>query len=243
MNLSNAANAREFGRHLANDCTFSKHTDAYALLAQVLAERTPFRLLDLVGEALADCPSPKLDRFLDEIASHATLGGWTVIASALRSGIPADLSGRLERTHGYIIQADTWYACDCFGERVLGQAIVYQFNEALPLLSPWRSDVNRWVRRSTGVAGHLWAKRAKGSTESAAQAIRLLDFYFPMLAERNIDAAKGVGWAFKTLGRYFPQEVFNFLIKKSDSSIAPIVRRKALKYLPEEMKSRLLKIL
>jgi 3-methyladenine DNA glycosylase AlkD len=241
MILSNAAHAREFGRRLANECTFSKVTEAYAFLAPVLAERTPFRLLDLVGEATADYPFPKLDPFLDEIASHASIGGWTVIASALRSEIPTDIKGTLERTRAYIIQADVWYACDCFGERVLGQALVDQFDSGLALLSLWRTDANRWVRRSIGVGGHLWAKRANGLGEYNAQALQLLDFYRPMLNERQFDAAKGVGWAIKTLGRYFPQEVYGFLVKNRSVRVTPIVMRKALTYLPNQIKSRLTK--
>jgi 3-methyladenine DNA glycosylase AlkD len=213
--------------------------EAYTLLAPILAERTSFRFLDLIGESLALCPADNLDHFLDEIASHATIGGWTVIASALRPRIQGDLAGTMEKTFRFIILADTWYACDCFGERVLGQALVDSFARSLQLLSPCRKDVNRWVRRSMGVAGHFWAKRAKGSEQSLTQAAELLDFYTPMLKENQIDAAKGVGWAFKTMGRYYPDLVFHFLAGHKDAGIAAVIRRKALKFLPEKMKAKL----
>ena len=239
MTITSTSEARELGKLIASEVSFHQPTEAYTHLAPVLAERTPFRLLDLIGEGLAKCPVVKLDPFLDVISVQATIGGWTVIASVLRARISADLPGVLERTHGFIIQADTWYACDCFGERVLGQAMVDQFQAALRLLSSWRKDENRWVRRALGVAGHLWAKRAKGVDEYHVEVEELLAFYCSMLEERQIDAAKGVGWALKTLGRYYPEAVSNFLHKNNYRSIAPVIRRKALKFLPEKMKAQL----
>jgi 3-methyladenine DNA glycosylase AlkD len=239
MAIITSAHARELGNLLALEVASRLPAESYAFLAPILAERTPFRFLDLIGESLALCPVDMLDPFLDEIASHATIGGWTVIASALRPRIQDDLAGTLEKTIRFIIRADTWYACDCFGERVLGQALVDTFSRSLPLLSPCRMDVNRWVRRSVGVAGHFWAKRAKGSEQSLAQAAELLDFYTPMLEDHQIDAAKGVGWAFKTMGRYYPDLVVYFLADHEDGAIAAVIRRKALKFLPEKMKAKL----
>lgn len=240
MVINSAIEARNLGRQLALKAAFSQPADFYALLAPVLAERTPFRFLDLIGEALAQHPASKLDPFLAEIAAHATIGGWTVIASALRARIPVDLAGVLDRTRGFIIQADTWYACDCFGERVLGQALVDQFEPVLQLLSRWRVDENRWVRRSVGVAGHFWGKRTKGALEYLPQAGELLNFYKPMLEEPQLDAAKGVGWALKTFGRYYPHILTKFLKDNRIGSITAVIRRKALKFLPEDKKAQLM---
>lgn len=239
MLITSASQSSDFGKRLVFEIASRQPRHAYILLAPILSEHTPFRFLDLIGDCLAESPINKLDPFLAEIAAHVTIGGWTVIASALRTRISVDLAGSLERTYRFIIQADTWYACDCFGERVLGQAVVDQFEAALSLLSRWLTDENRWVRRSVGVAGHLWAKRAKGAEKYRTQAADLLDFYIPMLEERQIDAAKGVGWAFKTLGRYYPQVLINFLNEHSNARLTAVIRRKALKFLTEAMKSQL----
>ena len=240
MRITSTLEARALGRQIALKVASRQPFDGYGLLAPILAERTPFRLLDLIGEGLAECPAAELDPFLSEVAAHATIGGWTVIASALRARIPVDLAGTLDWARGYIIKADTWYACDCFGERVLGQAVVDQFQPALRLLSPWRADANRWVRRSVGVAGHLWAKRTRGADEYLSQAVELLNFYRPMLEERQFDSAKGVGWALKTLGRYYPEVLLNFLKENGNISIAAVIRRKALKFMPEDKKVQLI---
>jgi 3-methyladenine DNA glycosylase AlkD len=241
MLISSAAKAHEIGKQLALKASSNPSADIYAQLAPILTERTPFRFLDLIGEGLADCPAAKLDLIQNEIAAHATIGGWTVIASALRACLKVDLAGTLSKTHAFIIRADVWYACDCFGERVLGQAMVEQFQAALRLLSSWRSDENRWVRRSAGVAGHLWAKRTKGAEEYHLQAAELLNFYKPMLEERQLDAAKGVGWALKTLGRYYPDSLIKFFNENRNTCITAVINRKALKFLPEEKKAQLMR--
>jgi hypothetical protein len=41
---------------------------AYALLAPVLAERTPFRLLDRIGKIVGTSPLPETNLFLEQIA-------------------------------------------------------------------------------------------------------------------------------------------------------------------------------
>lgn len=237
MIITRADQARDLGLLLAIKVSIAPPAEVYALLAPILAERTPFRLLDLIGEGLSNCPGTKMDIFLDEIASHATIGGWTVIASALRSSLSQEMQKVINLTYGFIIRADTWYACDCFGERVLGQALVDEFDTALKVFSAWRIDKNRWVRRSVGVAGHLWAKRSSGAMDLAPQTVELLKFYEPLLAEQQIDAAKGVGWALKTLGRYYPEALFNFLHEYGGRTISPIILRKALKFLPENLRT------
>jgi len=236
MQITNPDSARELGSQLAYKIIANPASAAYSVLSPILAEKIPFRLLDMVGEALVECPAPKLEFFLNEIAAHGTLGGWTVIASALRSRIPQDMGKVVDLARGFIIQADAWYACDCIGERVLGQALVNEFETALKIFSPWRVDPNRWVRRSVGVAGHFWAKRSRGTPELSAKAKDLMMFYEPMLAENQIDAAKGTGWALKTLGRYYPHELSEFLNRNKSRKISSVIVRKALKFLPEEMK-------
>ncbi len=235
MPINHSDQAREFSSQLVSEVTSRPASEAYSRLAAVLAERTPFRLLDLIGEGLSDCPENKLDPFLKEIAAHASIGGWTVIASVLRQRLPREMPRVLDLTRGFIIQADAWFACDCFGERVLGQALVNEFEKALTAFSSWQIDQNHWVRRSVGVAGHLWAKRARGALVLTPKAIKLLQFYEPMLSEQQIDAAKGVGWALKTLGRFYPEVLFKFLDANRGRKISSVILRKAQNFLPEIM--------
>lgn len=238
MLLQGAVSAREFGATILEKIRTGDPLQAYHSLAPILNERTPFRLLDIIGESISTAPREKLGPFLEKIAAQKTEGGWVVIASALKPSLATELENVLQLSRQYIIAADIWYACDIFGERVLGNALVDHFDEGLDRLDAWRSDENRWVRRSLGVAGHYWAKRTKSDRVLNKQAQMLLAFFEPMLAEANTDAAKGVGWALKTMSRYRPTLIHDYLRAQSlnDRKIAPRIRGKALKFLPEPMK-------
>ena len=216
--------------------------DAYALLAPVLAERTPFRLLDRIGAAIGVGPVEAVNTFLDHIAAHKTMGGWVVIASALGGQLSRDLPGAFTRCRKFILDADVWYATDILGERVPGPALVADYTQVLPLLSPWRYDLNRWIRRTVGVAVHFWAKRAHGEPEYISQAKALLAFLAPMFEEQDMDAIKGVGWGLKTLGRFYPDLVAEWLTEQVvhlRRNPRILMLRKALTYLSDEYRVQL----
>lgn len=252
-----AQEARELGGRVAAFVQTGQIDQAYALLAPVLAERTPFRLLNLIGEAVgagplgAACPehtgpersrrSRRVSGFLDRIAAEKTEGGWAVIGCALGEQLDRDPAGALARCRAFIIAGDVWYAADILGERVPGPALVTGFQPALTLLTPWREDANAWVRRAVGVSVHFWAKRSGGAAEHVAQAEELLAFLEPMFEEWDMDAVKGVGWGLKTLGRYYPDLVADWLAQQivpSQRRHRALMLRKALKYLSDEQRAR-----
>jgi 3-methyladenine DNA glycosylase AlkD len=236
-----AKDARELGKRIAEHVNAGEVEKAYALLAPVLAERTPFAKLGLIGEAVGGGPVERANAFLEEIASHETEGGWVVIGKALGQQLMRDLPGALERCRRYIIAADVWYGADILGERVPGPALVAHFEPAMELLVPWRQDENAWVRRAVGVAVHFWAKRSRGAEDLAPQVKALLRFLEPMFGEREMAAVKGVGWGLKTLGRHYPDLVADWLAEE----VAPgerhhraLMLRKALTYLSEAQRAR-----
>jgi len=236
--------ARELGGRIAALVQAGQIAQAYDLLAPVLAERTPFRLLDRIGEAVGagslETACPEYDRranaFLGRIAADKTEGGWVVIASALGARLDRDPEGALARCREYIITADVWYATDILGERVPGPALVADFQPALDLLAPWRGDANRWVRRTVGVAVHFWAKRSRGQLASQSEA--LLAFLEPMFEEWEMDAVKGVGWGLKTLGRHYPDLVADWLSQQVGRRHRALMLRKALTYLSDGQRAR-----
>ena len=234
-----AKEARELGGQIATLVQTRETEDAYALLAPVLAERTPFRLLDLIGEAVGAEPMETVNIFLDCIAVDKTEGGWVVIASALRQQLDRDPAGAFVRCQAFVIAADIWYATDILGERVPGPALVADFQPSLDLLTPWREDSNAWIRRTVGVAVHFWAKRSHG--EHAAEAEALLTFLEPMFEEWEMDAVKGMGWGLKTLGRHYPDLMADWLVEQmihQQRRHRALMLRKALKYLPDEQRIR-----
>ena len=238
-----AREADRLGKHLASLLREGSLDAAHTLLAPVLAERTRFALLDRIGAALAPVPEEVTDAFLDHVAAGRTEGGWVVIASALRQRLGEDPAGAFSRSRAYIVSADTWYGADIFGEPVPGPALVADLHGHLPILAAWREDPNRWVRRTIGVAVHFWAKRSRGAPERAPDAETLLAFLEPMFGKWEMDAVKGVGWGLKTLGRHYPHLVADWLVHQVSAGRRhrALMLRKALTYLPEDERERVVR--
>ena len=230
--------ARESGERIADLVKAGQWPAANALLAPVLAKRTPFAMLDRIGSRIGAAPLVEVNAFLRQIAAGKTEGGWPVIGAALGKQMDRDLTGAFARCREFIRAADVWYGADILGERVPGPALVVEFEPALALLAPWREDPNRWVRRTVGVAVHFWAKRSRGASEHVARARALLAFLEPMFEEREMDAVKGIGWGLKTLGQYYPDLVAGWLPGQIDRPHRTLMLRKVLTYLPETQRTR-----
>jgi hypothetical protein len=234
-----AKEARDLGKHIATCVHAGEIEQAYALLAPVLAERTPFRKLGLIGDAVGAAPLETINRFLEQVAAHKTEGGWVVIGKALGRQLECDLPGAFDRCRWYIVTSDVWYGADILGERVPGPALVSNFEPALERLVPWREDENGWVRRTVGVAVHFWAKRSRGADELIPRAKTLLRFLEPMFGEWEMPAVKGVGWGLKTLGKHYSDLVAGWLAEEvvpSERRHRALMLRKALTYLSEEQR-------
>jgi len=232
--------AREVGERLACQVMDGKLQEASNLLSPLLAERTSFRLLDAIGAHLGDVPPPALNPFLDQVAADRSMGGWVIIASALRQKLPADLPGTFERCCWYVEVADVWYATDTFAERVPGPALVDHFQTAVTSLEPWQQNSSRWIRRMVGVAVHFWAKRTHGAAQYQPQVSILLSLLEPMFSEREQDAIKGVGWGLKTLGRYYPSIMADWLTRQVGRPHRALMLQKAVIYLPAELRRQVL---
>ncbi len=236
----NAQEAMELGQRIAALVELGRVIQAYTLLAPVLAERTPFRLLDRIGGAVGAGPLAEVNAFLRRIAADKTEGGWVVIGAALQGQLERDAAGAFARSRDGIIAADVWYAADILGERVPGEALVRDFRPSLEHLLPWRDDENPWVRRAVGVAVHYWAKRSRGAPERAPEAETLLACLEPMFEERDIMVVKGISWGLKTLGRHYPDEVSDWLrvqVVERQRPHRAVLVRKALTYLSEEQRA------
>lgn len=233
--------ARDLGERVVELIQAGQMTEASELLAPVLRQRTPFRMLDRIGAAIGVGPLTVVNLFLDRVSAGHTEGGWVIVGSALGKQLDRDLKGAFSRCRVAVISADVWYATDILGERIPGPALVACFEPALALLGDWRDDANRWVRRTVGVSVHFWAKRSRGGAAHIAQARTLLSFLEPMFEERETDAMKGVGWGLKTLGRYYPDLVADWLAQQvvhRQRRCRALMIRKALTYLSNEQRSR-----
>jgi 3-methyladenine DNA glycosylase AlkD len=237
---------KTIGESLAQRVSNGDMDTAISLLNPILADRTPFSALDRIGGSLVDPPLDNIYTFLDRLASDRYMGGWVVIGSALREQLDRDFNGTLSRCKKYIILSDIWYGADILGERVPGPALLPDFNNALNILSAWRKDSNRWVRRAVGVSVHYRAKKSKGSKPHTKTAVELLNFMAPMFTEWEMDAAKGIGWGLKTLGKFYPDILTNWLkeiLSDRQMRYRAIMVRKSITYLPESNKVEILNII
>jgi 3-methyladenine DNA glycosylase AlkD len=231
-----AKEARKTGDRLASLVEDNRMNEARECLAPLLATRAPFPALGRIGAILGKVSRREVHDLLEWIAAGESEGGWVIIGSALGAQRAGDPERAFMRCKRYILQGDVWYATDILAERVPGPALVADFIPALRLLDPWRTDDNRWIRRAVGVAAHYWAKRSKGVPEQRANAGKLIKFLEPMFSEWEMDAAKGIGWGLKTLGKHYPAMVADWLSAQVGRRHRALMMRKAIRYLPEDLR-------
>ncbi len=232
--ITNTKEADSLGIELAGLVESGRSAQARAALVPILSSRIPFRLLDRIGAKIGESPARGTCAFLEDLVRGKAMGAWPLIGSALAAQLEKDSKGALGHCREFIIQGDVWYAADTLAERVPGAALVSDFGRTLALLKPWQTDPNRWVRKSCGVAVHLWTKRAHGEERYLPKVDRMLGFLAPMFTEEDMDAVKGIGWALKTLGRYYPGAVAPWLVRQAGRarSVRPLMLRKATTDLP-----------
>ncbi len=238
--------AAALGAELAGLIAGGRMDQAKAALKPVLSQRVRFPLLGRIGAAVGKVESDEVNTFLDWVAASQSEGGWVIIGCALGERLGQGLGAVFQRCRRYICQAGTWYSADILGERVPGPALLESFHPALQLLTGWRSDEVRWVRRAAGVALHFWAKRTKGDLHCSRQAQAALDFLTPAFTEWEMDSVKGFGWGLKTLGRYFPDLTADWLFQQAVVQRRPhraLMRKKALTYLKDDSRRRAIEAL
>jgi 3-methyladenine DNA glycosylase AlkD len=230
--------ARQLGAQISNQVRAGSIEAAHALLSPVLNKRTPFDKLRIIGYPIGETPKEQSDAFIERIAGEKTEGGWVVIAAALEKRLERDMAGALHLCRKFIIAGDIWYCADILAEGVAGNALVINFEEALLKLDAWRNDENRWIRRAVGVSAHYWGKRSKGNQPRHAG--HLLTFLEPLFYENQVEAVKGIGWGLKTIGRYYPDMLSDWLahlLNKPERSYRALMVRKAVTYLPPERRA------
>ncbi len=236
------AEARDLGQAAAGAIALADSSAALAMVMPVIQTRTSFALLDRVGQVIGRKPLAATEPLLASLALSGEMGAWPIIGSVLRRSLSDGFWAPLELAHGFIAAAGLWYATDILAERVAGNALVQDRAAAMQILDPWRPDPVPWVRRAVGVAVHFWAKRC-AATACDADVLMMLQWLAPMLPERNGDAARGIGWALKTLGRYRPEVTTLWLrdhLLTRNQRPSSIVLRKAVTYLSERQRASVL---
>ena len=111
---------RTEARKWATDCRdLLSAGDVEGVLAQlcpIVADRTPFPLLDLTGQVVAGAAATNPTAFtalLDDPAATGEIGAWPLIGSALAAAyLPHDIPRAFAEARRYTLQADVWHATD-----------------------------------------------------------------------------------------------------------------------------------
>ncbi|MBU6997336.1 MAG: DNA alkylation repair protein [Theionarchaea archaeon] len=219
-------------------CTHEEYEAALHALRPILDRKCHFSTLDLLGKRIGQMGVDEHETFFkafDKIIQYNAMGSYVIVSQALIWFLPSHLEFVMRKSREYIITGDVWYVCDIIGERSLGYAVVDNFDEMLPWLERFLDDENRWVRRSAGVAIHFFSKRV---VDQPGKTTKLLHVLAPHLAEKRIEAVKGIGWGLKTIGKHHPDLLVTFLASQSEKKrkISRLLIRKAVTYLEEEKK-------
>lgn len=223
------AEAVELGREIGRFLERGQTARAFDVVAPLLQRRIHFAMLDRVAREFGQVALDNQDAFLEMLAQSETIGSWPLIGSALAGQLETDLRGALARERKLAVIGNVWYAADALGERTAGPGLVMYFDATCKHLVTWRDDENRWVRRSIGVGVHVWAKQTKGREPDKAG--QLLDLLEPLWGEQEMDAIKGVGWGLKTIGRYYPELMQEWLRVQEGRPHRALILKKARTYL------------
>jgi len=235
---------RKWARSIAERCVEAvgreNKEDFWNILNPVLDAKVPFPLLDEMGKRLGEAgrfnPSKYFVVF-DEIIAKDKMGGYVIVGQALAAFLETELEASISKATEVIVKGQTWYVCDIVGERVLGQALVAHFDSAISVLERMTVVEDQWVRRSIGVAVHFFAKRNREDIEKMRQLMALLLF---VIEDKRVNVVKGVGWGLKTIGKYQPKLVEEYLQETVKTKrISKLMLRKATTYLDEKTKEKL----
>jgi hypothetical protein len=235
-------NTIELSKAISKNIKEEEYNKALDILRPVLDEKIKFYKLDRLGLELGKInleDKEKFIHFTDKVIEYDAMGGYVIVSKSLIPLLEEDLNKVMKKSMEYILRGDIWHACDNVSERSIGQGLVDHFEETLPWLNKFLASGEPWLQRSAGVAVHFYTKRVRDDPEGIKRLLEILD---PYTEVKDTNAAKGIGWGIKTMGRYYPDITIEFLkaVKKSDKKISNIIWRKAITYLGEKEISEVL---
>ena len=220
--------------HLSNN-DYGLFLDSLKL---ILDGKCSFSKLDLIGKIighkLKDSPELVVKGF-DILIQYNKMGSYVISGQGLTQLLPEHIDLVMEKSSQYIIFGDKWYVCDIIGERSIGKSLVDYFDITVPWIEKFLEDESNWIKRTAGVSIHFFSKRTINQKE---RTLLLLNILEPHIEEKQIDVVKGIGWGLKTIGRYHPDILSQFIVDQlqKKKKISKITLRKALTYLPDEKK-------
>jgi 3-methyladenine DNA glycosylase AlkD len=130
-----------------------------------------------------------------------------------------------------------WSTCDWFCVKVLGPLVEQQGEPCARAISEWREADSVWQRRASVVAFANLA--SKGDQNFPGFSEMMLDNCSHLLGSQERFAQTGVGWILREISRSNQGRVVGFVEANLDRFSREALKN-ATKYLPPEVKERLL---
>jgi 3-methyladenine DNA glycosylase AlkD len=134
---------------------------------------------------------------------------------------PADLA----QVEGWVREAGSWAYVDSLAGTVAG-TIALRHPAAWPLIDPWATDPDFWLRRSALLT--LLPGIRRGQPDRA----RFERYATPMLAEREFFIRKAIGWVLREISKQDPAYVAAWAWRHLDA-MSGVTFREAVRRLPE----------
>ena len=115
-----------------------------------------------------------------------------------------------------------WGTCDNLCTHALGYN-VWKYPAHIRVLKVWATSKNMWLRRASAVSMIYSVRKGENITE-------ILEMADILLNDKEDLVQKGYGWMLKEASKNFPDEVFNFIIRRNG-----VMPRTALRYAIEKM--------
>ena len=171
---------------------------------QILEYKIKFPLLEYFTQELASIiPSKSHLEFLDWVVDEDYIGSYVITGKLLQLKLNANMEEVFSHAAKHMIKGDKWYSCDIISERVYGEGLLFDFEQAFFILTAFTKHESPWVRRAIGVAIHYATKRKVGREKAS----RLLDLTLSQIKDKHIEVKKGFGWGLKTLTKFHPEMV------------------------------------
>jgi len=116
----------------------------------------------------------------------------------------------------------SWGSCDDLCTHALG-AFIFKFPEFIHESRKWARSQNRWIRRASAVS-LVYSIRRRRHLEAIFETADAL------LTDHDVMVQKGYGWMLKEASKYYPREVFNYVMKNKKE-----MTRTALRYAIEKL--------
>ena len=181
----------------------------------LLQAKIRFPLLEYCGEVIfCDLPHNEHLSFCDQLPVLKTIGGNVLIGIILQKRLPDQFNESFQKAAEYIDADHEWYVSDIIGERVYGYGLLKYPKQALPLLKKLSNHQSHMVVRAVGPGIHYATKKGLDK-QWVEKAFRLL---LEKANVKNHFEKKGLGWAAKTIAKFHPDIIENYLKQLNDKT-------------------------